>query len=295
MLQLRVYGPALALKAVGRSLDAGAVRGMTIVDAVHPGQALLTAEVRPEAADRVLAAVADRGLPGEDVALIRLDDAGPIHFGRGGTTLIWADVLSHATANARPVARYLTFMVAAGVIATFGVLEVNTILIVGAMALSPDLLPVTAACAAVVARRWGLAAQALGTLVVGLSVACACGALLTAALVATGWLPSDFTVGEVQLAGLTTVDISTAGVALAAGIAGMLAVETRASAAVGVGISITTIPAAAYLGVAAGDGELTKALGALAVLAVNIAMLLIGGTSTLLVQRRVRPVRRGDR
>ena len=50
--------------------------------------------------------------------------------------------------------------------------------------------------------------------------------------------------------GLTTVDVATVGVALAAGVAGMLALETRASSAVGVGISITTIPAAAYLGVA---------------------------------------------
>jgi uncharacterized protein DUF389 len=67
----------------------------------------------------------------------------------------------------------------------------------------------------------------------------------------------------------------------------MLAVETRASAAVGVGISITTIPAAAYLGVAAGDGEVDKAWGALGVLSANVAMLLIGGTAALTVQRRL--------
>jgi Domain of unknown function (DUF389) len=59
-------------------------------------------------------------------------------------------------------------------------------------------------------------------------------------------------------------------VAFAAGIAGMLAVETRASAGVGVAISVTTIPAAAFLGVAAGIGELSKSLSALAVLGVNV-------------------------
>ena len=68
------------------------------------------------------------------------------------------------------------------------------------------------------------------------------------------------------------------------GIAGMLAVETRASAAVGVAISVTTIPASAYLGVAVGVGELAKALGALAVLAITVAMLTTGGTLTLLLQ-----------
>lgn len=225
------------------------------------------------------------------MALVRLDDVGPIHRGPSGASLIWADVLSHATVNARPVARYLAFMVAAGVIAAFGVIEVNTILIVGAMAVSPDLLPVTAACAAAVARRWSLAGKALLTLVVGLGAACVSGALLTVGLRAIGELPPGFEVGEAALAGLTTVNTSTCGVALAAGIAGMLAVETRASAAVGVGISITTIPAAAYLGVAAGEGEVAKVLGALAVLAVNIAMLLVGGISTLLLQRRLSGLR----
>ena len=81
--------------------------------------------------------------------------------------------------------------------------------------------------------------------------------------------------GEQALSGLTDVNSSTVGVALAAGVAGVLALETRASAAVGVGISITTIPAAAYLGVAAGNGQIEKVWGAAAVLGVNVLMLLI--------------------
>ena len=67
----------------------------------------------------------------------------------------------------------------------------------------------------------------------------------------------------------------------------MLALETRASAGVGVAISVTTIPAAAYLGVAAGVGEAEKIPGALAVLAVNVVMIQAGGAATLLIQRRL--------
>jgi uncharacterized hydrophobic protein (TIGR00271 family) len=284
MLQLRVFGPRVALESLGRELDSGgAVRGVAILASIRPGSAVLSAEVSPKAADAVLAVIAERGVPAADVALVRVDDVGT----RADPTLIWADVLGQATVNARPVARYLAFMAAAGVIAGFGVIEVNSILIVGAMAVSPDLLPVTAACAALVARRWMLGAKALATLTVGLAAACIAGALLTEGLRAIGELPSGFEVGEVALAGLTTVNTSTIGVALAAGAAGMLAVETRASAAVGVGISITTIPAAAYLGVAAGVHEMDKVLGALVVLAANIAMLLVGGSSTLVLQRRL--------
>jgi hypothetical protein len=83
------------------------------------------------------------------------------------------------------------------------------------------------------------------------------------------------------------VNVATVVVAFVAGVAGVLAFESRSSSAVGVAISITTIPAAAYIGAAAvldnGDG----ALGALAVLFANVAMLVLAGTSTLLVQRRI--------
>ena len=64
----------------------------------------------------------------------------------------------------------------------------------------------------------------------------------------------------------------------------MLALETRASSAIDVAISVTTIPASAYLGVAAGVGEASKALGG-AVLGVNVALLLLGASLALIAQR----------
>jgi hypothetical protein len=63
----------------------------------------------------------------------------------------------------------------------------------------------------------------------------------------------------------------------------MLALETRASAGVGVAISVTTIPAA---------GELDKVPGALAVPAVNVVMISAGRAATLLTQRRLMNDRR---
>ena len=66
--------------------------------------------------------------------------------------------------------------------------------------------------------------------------------------------------------------------------AGMLALETRASSGVGVAISVTTIPAAAYLGVAAGLRETDEALGALGVLGTNVSMMVVGAVATLALQ-----------
>jgi uncharacterized hydrophobic protein (TIGR00271 family) len=287
MLQLRLYGRSDSLTEIGEGLeDHGGARNVALVPGIRAGHVLLTAEVSAEQADGVLELLVRSGVDEEEIKLARLDEIGPIRPGRAAS-LIWADVLGRARANARPVARYLVFMIAAGVIAAYGVIEANGILIVGAMAVSPDLLPITAACVGLVGRRGRLVGRALMTLAVGLGATCLTAALLTVFLDLLDLLPSSFEVGETALSGLTTVNDSTIAVAFAAGIAGMLALETRASAAVGVAISITTIPAAAYLGVAVGVGEVSKALGALAVLGANVAMLLVGGTLTLMVQRRL--------
>jgi uncharacterized hydrophobic protein (TIGR00271 family) len=248
---------------------------------------MLTAEVSRGSADAVLEFVLSRGVAPEDIAIARLDEIGPIRPGRAGTSLVWADVLGQAHQNARPVARYLTFMSIAGVIAGFGVIEANGILIVGAMAVSPDILPIAAICVGLASGRARLSSRATATLVIGLGATCVTAISLAVVLDALDALPSGFDVGESGLAGLTTVNSATVGVALAAGVAGMLALETRASSAVGVAISITTIPAAAYLGVAAGVREASRVPGALAVLAVNVVMLLVAGTATLMVQRRL--------
>ena len=141
-------------------------------------------------------------------------------------------------------------------------------------------------CVGVVSRRGRLIRRALVTLVVGLGTSCAAATLVAVVLDLTDLMPSDFALDGSALGGLTSVNAATVGVAFAAGVAGILALETRTSSAVGVAISVTTIPAAAYLGVAVGVGEASKAWGALAVLGVNVAVLLVAGTLTLLAQRR---------
>jgi uncharacterized membrane protein len=97
----------------------------------------------------------------------------------------------------------------------------------------------------------------------------------------------DDGLGNAGLGTLTTTDITTVLVALAAGVAGMLAFETRAASAVGVAISITTIPAVAYFAVAVAIGDTAHAWGALGVLTTNVACVLTAGTITLWVQRQV--------
>jgi uncharacterized hydrophobic protein (TIGR00271 family) len=290
MLLLRVFGDSSTMGDVAERL--GALPGashVSVTDRGHDGTALVTADVRAVVADGALEMVRGLGIGAEDISLLRLDAIGPGASTDESVAIVWADLLGQARINARTAVRYLVFMAVAGVIAAFGVIDQDQILIVGAMAVAPDLLPVTAACTGLVLRRPRLIRQGLVSLVVGLGVACALAAAATGFLNLFDLLPSEFAVHEVGLASQQHVEAETIFVALAAGIAGMLAVETRASMGVGVAISVTTIPAAAFLGVAAGVGQLSKSLGALSVLGANIAMMLLGGSMALIVQRRLAP------
>ena len=287
-MQLRAFGPTPLMAEVAlalRDVD-GAAHVVRLDAGDEDGNALVTADLSPDGVDPALAAVHALGVPrGHRAAARGAGASGPL---RREHLVVWADLLGEAAEHARPVARYLVFMLAAGVIAGYGVIYANGILIVGAMAVSPDLLPITALCVAVVLRRKRLFGHAAWTLIAGLACAGLVACVLTATLDKTGLLPASFGLDSSSvLRGLTTVNSSTVVVALVAGVVGMLALETRASAAVGVAISVTTIPASAYLGVAAGVGEIDEATGAGLVLLVNVCALVAGGTLTLLVQRRL--------
>jgi uncharacterized hydrophobic protein (TIGR00271 family) len=288
MLELRVFGDSSAVREVARRLGAvPGARHVSVVAGERRGSALLTADVRATEADGALETARGAGIPPEDISLLRLDAIGPALPADEPVALVWADLLGQARVNARAAVRYLVFMAVAGVIAAFGVIDEDQILIVGAMAVAPDLLPITATCTGLVLRRGQLIRRGLVALVLGLGLACLTAAAVTGFLNLFDLLPPEFKVHEVGLASLQHIEAETIIVALAAGVAGMLAVETRASMGVGVAISVTTIPAAAFLGVAGGIGQFTKSLSALGVLSTNVAMMLLGGSIALAIQRRL--------
>jgi uncharacterized hydrophobic protein (TIGR00271 family) len=287
VFRLRAFVPTEVVERVR-----GDLRGLHgvrhVMVTTDPGQStsLVTADVDPAAADTVLEDIREIGIDADDLSLSRdekitLGGNTPL----GEARLAWAAVIGEARANARPISRYLLLMTVAGVIAAFGVIDRNDILIVGAMAVSPDLLPLCAACVGLEARRPSLITRAVRTLLLGLGIALGVAALLGFVLEVTGWLPEDFHLRGGGIGTLARVDLSTILVASVAGVAAILSFETRASAAVGVAISVTTIPAAAYAGVGFGLGDIDDALGGLAVLGVNLCSLLVTGTATLAFQR----------
>jgi uncharacterized hydrophobic protein (TIGR00271 family) len=252
-------------------------------------QTVFVADIEPAAADQLIEGIDAMGISVDDYVLARIDVVAPqrTHFTghRATDGLAWVEVMGQARANSWPLARYLALINVAAVIGAIGVIVSSSILIIGAMAVSPDLLPICATCVGIVGGRRALALRAFATLTLGLGLVVVTAMVLSFLLKVTGILPDGFTVEQSSLHTLAHTDYSTVLVALAAGVAAMLSFETGASAAVGVAISVTTIPASAYLGVAIGGGGIDEALGALVVLIVNVGLLIVGGTVTLLAQR----------
>jgi uncharacterized hydrophobic protein (TIGR00271 family) len=205
----------------------------------------------------------------------------------GADVVVWEEVEEDAAEESRLSLTYLLLMAVAGLVAAMGVYDDQPVLIVGAMALSPDLTPLSALCVGLVTRRFGTARRGGVTLLVGLAVAAAVGAATIAIGSAVGRDPVGGGFGRgVLTTFITRPGLAGAAVALAGGLAAMLSFERRsAGAVVGVAISVTTIPAAAGLGVAIGLADGGHALGALGVLGINLSCLVVGAVATAALQR----------
>jgi uncharacterized hydrophobic protein (TIGR00271 family) len=293
VLRLRLAVPEQRAEAVTEALEG--TGGVHRIVALNPERAgtgiVLAADVLPSVADRVMGLIREWEVDEADYLLTRQDVVAPIPHVHAKFAdpqeFAWIEVMGEARTHARPLGNYLALMAVAGVLGALGVITDNPILIVGAMAVSPDLLPICAACVGIVGGRLPLVRLAVGTLLLGIVLTWAVAAGLAWSLQAVDILSSDFQVHEEGLRGLQDIDYSTILVALAAGVAAMLSFETRAAAAVGVGISVTTIPASALFGVSLGLGEVSVSWGAAAVLGANVTLLLLSGAATLAVQRRL--------
>jgi uncharacterized membrane protein len=127
------------------------------------------------------------------------------------------------------------------------------------------------------------------SLVFGLSISALAACVSTLILRLVGRVEGDLVLAKTVLGpSLTTLGPGTALVAVAAGVAGMLAYERVGGAAVGVAISVTTIPAAAYVGDAIALGRTSPVGGAFLVLVTNVVLIVATSTATLAFQRRNR-------
>jgi len=203
--------------------------------------------------------------------------------------VIWEEVESRTSENVELSASFLIFMVLAMLIAMVGILTDQLVLIIGAMIVGPEFGPIAGICVAAVEKRRDLFKRSFSALAVGFPVGITVTFLAVLLLNAVGLVPSDFTQEHHPF----TQFISSPNewsfiVAYLAGTAGVLSLTSAKSGAlIGVLISVTTIPAAANIGVAAALGDWHEWGGAMEQLCLNLAMILLAGIGTLFIQRRI--------
>jgi hypothetical protein len=198
VLKLEVYGSESAMDEVSVALDAvPGVRHVALSPTGRGGSSRVSADLPTEAADATLKILADLRVPEEDVVLVDLDRVGTTTDPDEPLVIVWADILAQARERAHVPGRYVVLMAAAGVVATFALIDRSAVLIVGAMAISPDLLPITAACTGLVLLQAGLAARGILALAAGLAVTGAVAGGLTVLLDVMSLLPDGYKVGTI--------------------------------------------------------------------------------------------------
>jgi uncharacterized hydrophobic protein (TIGR00271 family) len=208
--------------------------------------------------------------------------------------VVWEEVESRASEDTELSMSFVLFMIGAMQIAAVGIVLDQPILIVGAMVVGPEFGPLAGISVALVHREPMLARRSLTALLVGFPIG-VLGALITTwVFTKTGAFPDEFETGDHPLTNfITEPDFLSFFVAFVGGSVGVLSLTSAKSGAlVGVLISITTIPAASNVGVAAAYGRWGDSIGAAGQLAINLSGIVVAGVITLFIQRRYYIARR---
>ena len=208
--------------------------------------------------------------------------------------VVWEEVESRTSENTELSASFLLFMALACLIASVGILLDSPILIIGAMVVGPEFGPIAGLCVAAVQRRADLVKRSLLPLLIGFPLGITAAFLFSLAIKGLDLTPSGFSAEDHPFTQfISHPDEFSFIVAVFAGTAGVLSLTSAKSGAlVGVLISVTTIPAAANIGLAAAYGDGDEWRGAMEQLAVNLSAILLAGIVTLFIQRRLYQRRR---
>ncbi|WP_147133020.1 DUF389 domain-containing protein [Stackebrandtia albiflava] len=298
MLHLRVVSPADRTEAVCRALDEydGVTNVVVLTGAARrPVGDVVLCDVNRETANQVLdvfdsLGVSVRGsVTAERIDLSLSRNTAFSASSDDSEAVVWQEFRQRVVELSRLNWSFLAFLVIAVLIAAIGIMQDSSILIVGAMVLGPEFGPIAALCLAVMRGRIGGAWTALRTLLVGYLTAMLVTLVATWLLSLPGWVDSEW----LDVSGRATEfilkpDRWSFTVALLAGVAGVLSLTSdKSSALVGVFISVTTVPAAAYAALAAALSHWDEVGPSMLQLGLNLTGMCVSGLITLFVLRAV--------
>jgi uncharacterized hydrophobic protein (TIGR00271 family) len=201
---------------------------------------------------------------------------------------VWEVVDATIRSNASYPFSFFLLLIAAGLIAAVGILTNSQILIVAAMVVGPEYNAILGAALGITERNARPVRRGLTALGIGFGAAVISTWLFSLIIRWAGQAPHDYLLGFRPVSDLISQpNLFSVVVAVIAGIVGVVSIlQARASALIGVFISVTTIPAAAAMGLSAAFGQWHEARGATEQLVLNVAILLAVGVVTLTLQRR---------
>lgn len=301
LLHLRIVVPGHRSDAAVELLERSPVVVNLIVlpaAARQPRGDVVLCDVAREAASVVLSDLKELGISLDgsiavetiDIELSRFaQEAERAAPGSPSDAVVWEEVEARTGESSELSGSFLIYMAIAAIIAAVGIFLVNPILIVGAMVVGPEYGPLAGMCVAAVQRRAPLAVRSVLALAIGFPVAITAAFVAALAFKWTGLTPADYSHTSSSISDLIShPSFFSFLVAFCAGIVGVLSLTTsKASILVGVLVSVTTIPAAANIGISAAYADWSTWLGSQAQLAVNLAALVAAGLLTLYVQRLI--------
>jgi len=200
---------------------------------------------------------------------------------------VWPLVEGRIKDDAAYAPSFFALLAFAGLIGACGILTNSQILIVGAMVVGPEYSAIIAVALGVDRRDGHAIGRGLLVLAAGFLFAIAVTLLFALSIRWTGRAPGPFLHGVRPVSDLiNSPNLYSVVVAVVAGIVGVVSLTlAKTGALIGVFISITTIPAAADVGVSLAFGSWSEARGSTFQLLLNVGLLIIVGALALRGQR----------
>ncbi|MDH6122266.1 putative hydrophobic protein (TIGR00271 family) [Kitasatospora sp. GAS204A] len=202
---------------------------------------------------------------------------------------VWELVEARIRAEGTYRPSFYLYLIIAGLIGSVGIVTNSQILIVAAMVVGPEYGAIASVALGIDQGSGARVRQGLLALLVGFLLAIVVTFLFSLVIRGFGFQSKAFTLGIRPVSNLiNTPDFFSVAVAFLAGVVGIMSLtQARTGALLGVFISVTTIPAAADIGVSSAFESWREARGSLVQLLVNIVVLILVGVLALRFQRAV--------
>jgi uncharacterized hydrophobic protein (TIGR00271 family) len=200
---------------------------------------------------------------------------------------VWDVIEARIRSDAVYAPSFYILLAIAGLIGAVGILTNSQILIVGAMVVGPEYNAIMGIALGLDKRTRRPVIRGGLVLLAGFSAAIILTLLFGLAIRWSGHTPKLYSIGVRPVSDLiNNPNLFSVIVAVLAGIVGVVSLtEARAGALIGVFISVTTIPAAADVGLSLGYESWSEARGSAFQLLLNVAVLIIIGALGLRAQR----------